>query len=63
MGRRHGKGEFEYYEDDGRIEKGEWVNGDKQGEFECYDQTKTLTHRKIYDHGKEIQSEEVKQEI
>ena len=29
----HGKGEMEYYSD-GRIEKGSWVNGDKQGEFE-----------------------------
>ena len=29
----HGKGEFEYYED-GRIERGSWVNNQKQGEFE-----------------------------
>ena len=29
----HGKGEVEYYED-GRIEKGEWVDDIKQGEFE-----------------------------
>ena len=30
----HGKGEEEYYSQDGRIEKGEWVDDKKQGEFE-----------------------------
>ena len=34
MVKYHGKGEYEYYSSDGRIEKGSWVNGDKQGEFE-----------------------------
>ena len=30
----HGKGEREYYSEDGRIEKGSWVKDFKQGEFE-----------------------------
>ena len=30
----HGKGEMEYCSSDGRIEKGSWVNSNKQGEFE-----------------------------
>ena len=35
MGYRHGKGELEYYSEDGRIEKGSWVKGEgRQGEFE-----------------------------
>ena len=34
MGKFHGKGEFEYYDEDGRREKGLWVNYKKQGEFE-----------------------------
>ena len=34
MSWKHGKGEMEYYSEDGRIEKGEWVMWFKQGEFE-----------------------------
>ena len=34
MGDWHGKGEYEYYDEDGRIEKGEWVDHWRQGEFE-----------------------------
>ena len=30
----HGKGEMEYYSEDGRIEKGSWVGNKEQGEFE-----------------------------
>ena len=62
MGDRHGKGEEEYYED-GRKEVGHWVYGQKQGEFECYDQSRTLTHTKIYENNIEIECEEVKQQI
>ena len=42
----HGKGEYEYYED-GRIEKGSWVNGYKQGEFEVTYKDGT-THKVMY---------------
>ena len=34
MGDWHGKGEWEYYSEDGRIERGLLVNRKKQGEFE-----------------------------
>ena len=34
MSKWHRKGEWEYYDEDGGIEKGEWVDDDKQGEFE-----------------------------
>ena len=47
MNDRHGKGELEY--EDGSKEIGQWDNHKKQGEFECYDQSGTLTHRKIYE--------------
>ena len=33
MDYKHGKGEMEYYAD-GRIVRGLWINGKKQGEFE-----------------------------
>ena len=56
----YGKGEWEH--EDGSKERGQWVKGKgRQGEFECYDQSGTLTHRKIYENGKEIKCEEVKQ--
>ena len=61
MGDRHGKGEYENYED-GTKETGQWDNG-RLGEFECYDKSGTLTHRKIYDYGELIKCEEVKQQI
>ena len=61
MHRCHGKG-VEYYED-GRKEIGQWVEGSKQGEFECHDKSGTLTHTKIYKDDKEIECEEVKQQI
>ena len=61
MGDFHGNGEFEY--EDGSKEIGQWVKDKKQGEFECYDKRGTLTHRKIYEDGKEIKCEEVKQKI
>ena len=57
----HGKGEFE--NEHGTKEIGQWVKDWKQGEFECYDQTGTLTHRKIYKNDQEIECEEVKQKI
>ena len=61
MGIRRGKGEDE--NEDGTKEIGQWVDNWKQGEFECYDQTGTLTHTKIYKEGEEIECEEVKQKI
>ena len=30
----YGKGEYEYYSEDGRKERGSWVKDDKQGNFE-----------------------------
>ena len=62
MENRHGKGEWEYYED-GRKEIGKWVENEKQEEFECYDQSGALTHRKIYRNDIEIKCEEVKHHI
>ena len=47
MGWKHGKGEEEFYSEDGRIEKGSWVNGDKQGEFEVTYKDGT-THKVMY---------------
>ena len=61
MDNKHGKGKWKY--EDGRKETGQWVNGRKQGEFECYDQNGTLTHTKIYEDDKEIKCEQVSQEI
>ena len=58
----HGKGEEEYCKD-GRKEIGHWVKQKKQGKFEWYDKSGTLTHRKIYEDNKEIECEEVKQKI
>ena len=57
----HGKGEEEH--EDGTKEVGQWFHNKKQGEFECYDQTGTLTHIKIYVDDEEIKCEEVKQLI
>ena len=62
MGCKHGKGELEY--EDGRKEIGKWVGfKGKQGEFECYDKSGTLTHIKVYEIDEEIECEEIKQEI
>ena len=61
MDRYNGKGEWEYL--DGTKEIGHWVEDEKQGEFECFDQSGTLTHRKIYKDGKVIECEEVKHQI
>ena len=62
MGYIHGKGERKYHED-GRKEVGQWVKSLNQGEFECYDRSGALTHRKIYEDGREIKCEQVKQMI
>ena len=43
----HGKGEEEYYSEDGRIEKGSWVDGHKLGEFEITYKDGT-THKVMY---------------
>ena len=59
MSQYHGKREWEYYED-GRKEIGHCVYDNRQGEFEFYDQSGTLTHRKIYKDGKVIECEELK---
>ena len=61
MGEKHGKGES--YEEDGKIEIGQWIEGNKQGEFECYDINGRFTHRKVYDDGEIIKIEEVKEII
>ena len=47
MSDRQGKGELEY--EDGTKKIGQWANHKKQGEFKCYDQSRTLTHTKIYE--------------
>ena len=49
----HGKGEMEYYSD-GRIEKGSWVNYNKQGEFEVTYKDGT-THKVMYKDGKRVE--------
>ena len=59
---KNGRGEEEYYKD-GSKEIGQWDSNYKQGEFECYDQSGALTHRKIYKDNEEIKCEEVKQQI
>ena len=61
MDNRHGKGEWENM--DGRVEIGQWVEDDRQGHFECYDQNGLLTYRKIYEDDQENQWEYVKLEI
>ena len=50
MGKWHGKGEIEYYEDR-RIERGSWVNDKEQGEFEVIYKDGT-THKVMYKKGK-----------
>ena len=58
MNNRHGKGEEEH--EDGSKEIGHWVKNEKQGQFQCYDQSGTLTHSKIYKNNEEIKCEQVK---
>ena len=48
MDNYHEKGEYEFYSEDGRIEKGSWVNGDEQGEFEVTYKDGT-THKVMYE--------------
>ena len=62
LDRYYSKGEWEYYKD-GSKEIGQRYDGYKQGKFECYDKSGTLTHTKIYKDDKEIKWEEVKQQI
>ena len=52
MGFYHGKGEIEYY-GDGWIEKGSWVKGYMQGEFE-YVYKNGIRQKKIFINGKEV---------
>ena len=47
MWKIHGKGEKEYYLEDGRIERGSWINDKKQGEFEVTYKDGT-THNVMY---------------
>ena len=47
MNKLDGKGEVEYYSEDGRIERGSWVNYNKQGEFEVTYKDGT-THKVMY---------------
>ena len=47
MWKRHGKGKYEYYSEDGRIERGSWVYDKKQGEFEVTYKDGT-THKVMY---------------
>ena len=51
---RHGKGEWEYYSEDGRIEKGSWANGSRQGEFEVTYKDGT-TQKVMYKDGKRVE--------
>ena len=62
MGNYHGKGEYKHH-DDGSKEIGRWFENKKQGEFKCYDKNGTLTHRKIYKDDKEIEGEEIEQQV
>ena len=50
---RHGKGEYEYYSD-GRIEKGSWIKGYEQGEFEVTYKDGT-THKVMYKDGEIVE--------
>ena len=61
MNHIHGKGEFVF--EDGSKEIGQWDEDYREGEFQCYDKSGTLTHTKIYKANKEIKCEEVKQKI
>ena len=62
MDRYHGKGEWEIY--GGKTKEiGRWDEHQKQGEFQCYNQSGALTHIKIYKEDKEIKCEEVKHQI
>ena len=54
MWNKHGKGEWEYYSEDGRIEKGSWVKEKKQGEFEVTYKDGT-THKVNYEDGKRVE--------
>ena len=58
MGKLHGKGEWEYYED-GRIERGSWVKGQKQGEFEVTYKDGT-THKVMYEDGWRVKEYDAK---
>ena len=53
---RHGKGEYEYYSEDGRIEKGSLVNWNKQGEFEVTYKDGT-THKAMYKDNKRVEED------
>ena len=54
MDNYHEKGEYEFYSEDGRIERGSWVDGDMQGEFEVTykDGTKQMV---MYKDGKRVE--------
>ena len=54
MDNKHGKGEYEHYSEDGRIEKGSWVNDKKQGEFEVTYKDGT-THKVMYKKDKRVE--------
>ena len=54
MMKKHGKGEFEFYSEDGRIEKGSWVDNKRQGEFEVTYKDGT-THKVMYNNGKRVE--------
>ena len=54
MDKKHGKGEYEYYDEDGRIEKGSWVKRKKQGEFEVTYKDGT-THKVMYKNDKRVE--------
>ena len=50
----HGKGELEYYSEDGRIEKGSWVKHKRRGEFEVTYKDGT-THKVMYKNDKIVE--------
>ena len=54
MSKKHGKGEYEYYDEDRRIEKGSWVDHKEQGEFEVIYKDGT-THKVMYKNGERVE--------
>ena len=49
----HGKGEYQYYSEDGKIEKGSWVDDQRQGEYEVTYKDRT-THKVMYEKDKRV---------
>ena len=54
MGKKHGKGEYEFYES-GNREIGQYVNGKEEGEHKIYDKEGNMTV-KHYKDGEEVEN-------